>query len=437
MSKAEQLLESGHYSAVLSGNLLEFFRSSILTDAAVLTIRDKEVKIIRGLPESVSAPFVEARLLIETNEAESFLVFESIKNALDFVVENFKVNLGKADPDFHLEVKNLKRQLGSYVEPGTVITTDPQMLRIIDIARHVADTDVPVLILGESGVGKEVIAKFIHEQSGRQEKPFIKISCAALPQELLESELFGYERGAFTGAIRDHAGKFEQADNGTLLLDEIGDMSPHLQAKLLHVLQDGEFSHLGGKKTVRVNVRVLAATNKKLSEAVLRGEFRNDLYFRLNVIKLEIPPLRNRREDIPLLSNFLLGKYRERYNGHVTHFPPELVEAFLRHDWPGNVRQLENVVKRFLILGEIDIVDLLGSTPQNFVGPVPISYYSLKEISAKAAEVAEKEVVLRMLEETDWNRKETARRLKFSYKALRNKLKKWNLTNNQTKPSGN
>ena len=437
MSKAEQLLESGHYSAVLSGNLLEFFRSSILTDAAVLTIRNKEVKIIRGLPESVSAPFVEARLLIETNEAESFLVFESIKNALDFVVENFKVNLGKADPDFHLEVKNLKRQLGSYVEPGTVITTDPQMLRIIDIARHVADTDVPVLILGESGVGKEVIAKFIHEQSGRQEKPFIKISCAALPQELLESELFGYERGAFTGAIRDHAGKFEQADNGTLLLDEIGDMSPHLQAKLLHVLQDGEFSHLGGKKTVRVNVRVLAATNKKLSEAVLRGEFRNDLYFRLNVIKLEIPPLRNRREDIPLLSNFLLGKYRERYNGHVTHFPPELVEAFLRHDWPGNVRQLENVVKRFLILGEIDIVDLLGSTPQNFVGPVPISYYSLKEISAKAAEVAEKEVVLRMLEETDWNRKETARRLKFSYKALRNKLKKWNLTNNQTKPSGN
>lgn len=437
MSKAEQLLESGHYSAVLSGNLLEFFRSSILTDAAVLTIRNKEVKIIRGLPESVSAPFVEARLLIETNEAESFLVFESIKNALDFVVENFKVNLGKADLDFHLEVKNLKRQLGSYVEPGTVITTDPQMLRIIDIARHVADTDVPVLILGESGVGKEVIAKFIHEQSGRQEKPFIKISCAALPQELLESELFGYERGAFTGAIRDHAGKFEQADNGTLLLDEIGDMSPHLQAKLLHVLQDGEFSHLGGKKTVRVNVRVLAATNKKLSEAVLRGEFRNDLYFRLNVIKLEIPPLRNRREDIPLLSNFLLGKYRERYNGHVTHFPPELVEAFLRHDWPGNVRQLENVVKRFLILGEIDIVDLLGSTPQNFVGPVPISYYSLKEISAKAAEVAEKEVVLRMLEETDWNRKETARRLKFSYKALRNKLKKWNLTNNQTKPSGN
>jgi DNA-binding NtrC family response regulator len=326
------------------------------------------------------------------------------------------------------EVKTLKQQL-AYVEQGNILTSNPQMLRIIDIARHVAGTDVPVLILGESGVGKEVVASFIHEQSNRADGPFVKVNCAALPHELLESELFGYERGAFTGAIRDKIGKFEQADKGTLLLDEIGEMSPHLQAKLLHVLQDAEFSRLGGKKTVKVNVRVLAATNKKLKEAVLKGEFRNDLYFRLNVIKLEVPPLRERREDIPLLCNHFLEKYRERYQSPVQQFSKELIENFLRYDWPGNVRQLENIVKRYLILPDTDIsVELRNASPETAViQPIQPVNVSLKEVAGHAAEMAEKEVVLRMLEETGWNRKESARRLKISYKALRNKLKKWQL----------
>src|SRR5213078_1293545 len=301
------------------------------------------------------------------------------------------------------------------------------MLRIIDIARQVAGTDVPVLILGESGVGKEVIASFIHEQSNRSEGPFVKVNCAALPHELLESELFGYERGAFTGAIRDKIGKFEQADKGTLLLDEIGEMSPHLQAKLLHVLQDSEFSRLGGKKPVKVNVRVLAATNKKLKEAVLKGEFRNDLYFRLNVIKLEIPPLRERREDIPLLCNQFLDKYRERYQSPVQQFPKDLMELLLKYDWPGNVRQLENVVKRYLILPDSDITAELRTANPEVAPPVTQGNVSLKEVAGHAAEVAEKEVVLRMLEETGWTRKESARRLRISYKARRNKLKKWQL----------
>ncbi len=325
------------------------------------------------------------------------------------------------------EVKNLKQQL-AYVEQGNILTSSPPMLRLIDIARHVAGTDVPVLILGESGVGKEVVASFIHEQSNRCEGPFVKVNCAALPHELLESELFGYERGAFTGAIRDKIGKFEQADNGTLLLDEIGEMSPHLQAKLLHVLQDAEFSRLGGKRPVRVNVRILAATNKKLKEAVLKGEFRNDLYFRLNVIKLELPPLRERREDIPLLCNHFLEKYRERYQSPVQQFPKELMETFLRYDWPGNVRQLENVVKRYLILPDVDVPsELRAATPDDPAPPAPSGNLSLKEVAGHAAEMAEKEVVLRMLEETNWNRKESARRLRISYKALRNKLKKWQL----------
>src|SRR5579883_894076 len=247
------------------------------------------------------------------------------------------------------EVKTLKQQL-AYVEQGNILTSNPQMLRIIDIARHVAGTDVPVLILGESGVGKEVVASFIHEQSNRADRPFLKVNCAALPHELLESELFGYERGAFTGAISDKQGKFELADGGTLLLDEIGEMSPLLQAKLLHVLQDGTFFRLGGRKTVQVDARIIAATNIDIEKAVSEGKFREDLYFRLNVIRIDLPPLRARTEDIPELCRFFIEKYREQYNSSVRELPPDLLDRFVHYGWPGNIRQLENCIRRFLVL---------------------------------------------------------------------------------------
>jgi DNA-binding NtrC family response regulator len=353
--------------------------------------------------------------------ASDYLTKPFEEEALGLAIENVFEKQKLRD-----EVKNLKQQL-AYVEQGNILTSNPVVLRIIDIARHVAATDVPVLILGESGVGKEVLASFIHEQSNRADGPFVKVNCAALPHELLESELFGYEKGAFTGAIRDKIGKFEMADKGTLLLDEIAEMSPHLQAKLLHVLQDSEFSRLGGKRPVKVNIRVLAATNRKLNDAVLKGEFRNDLYFRLNVIKVEIPPLRDRREDIPLLCNYFLDKYRERYQSSVQQLPKELLEAFMQYDWPGNIRQLENVIKRYLILPDAEILSELRSSATESM-PVPAQgRLSLKEVAGHAAELAEKEVVLRMLEETGWNRKESARRLHISYKALRNKLKKWQM----------
>ncbi len=347
---------------------------------------------------------------------------EALQLAIENVLEKQKLKE---------ELKTLKQQL-SYVEQGSIMTSNPQMLRIADVARHVASTDVPVLILGESGVGKEVLASFIHEQSNRSDGPFVKVNCAALPHELLESELFGYERGAFTGAIRDKMGKFEQADKGTMLLDEIGEMSPHLQAKLLHVLQDNEFSRLGGKKPLKVNVRIIAATNKKLKEAVLKGEFRNDLYFRLNVIRVEIPPLRERREDIPLLCTHFLEKYRERYQSSVQMLPKDMIEAFMRYDWPGNIRQLENVIKRYLILPDSEVLSELRNSSAA-EPPAPVNtVVSLKEVASQAAEIAEKEAVLKMLEETGWNRKESARRLHISYKALRNKLKKWQLTRQKT-----
>src|SRR5437879_540025 len=283
------------------------------------------------------------------------------------------------------EVKHLRRQLEQYGESGDFVSTSPKVAQIKEIARQVATTDVPVLILGESGVGKEVLARFIHNHAGhagRADKPFIKVNCAALPNDLLESELFGYERGAFTGAMGDKPGKFELADKGTILLDEIGEMSPHLQAKLLHVLQDGEYSRLGARWPIKVNVRVLAATNRKLQEAVLRGEFRNDLYFRLNVVTLDIPPLRQRRGDILLLCKYFIEKNGKKYASSVQAFPQDLLEACVWYDWPGNVRQLENIVKRQLILPDGDIISELRSPGRQ----VPVQCASsLKAIGGRAA----------------------------------------------------
>jgi two-component system response regulator AtoC len=323
------------------------------------------------------------------------------------------------------EIKNLQQQLDQQPAYADIVSSTPRMTRIKEIARQVADTDVPVLIMGESGVGKEVLARFIHLNSSRSDKPFVKVNCAALPNELLESELFGHERGAFTGALNEKPGKFELAGKGTILLDEIAEMSLHLQAKLLHVLQDGEFSRLGGKRSIHAACRILASTNRKLSNAVTRNEFREDLYYRLNVIPIEIPALRERREDIPLLANYLFQKYRLRYNPSLQRMPVEMLDAFTRFDWPGNVRQMENVIKRYLILPESgSVLAELDHSSIREEAPAATSHL-LKEVSAQAAERAEKEMVLKLLDETNWNRKQAAQRLGICYKALLNKLKKW------------
>jgi two-component system response regulator AtoC len=305
-------------------------------------------------------------------------------------------------------------------------SSNKRMLQIKAICDHVAHTDVPVLILGESGAGKEVLARYLHTQSGRNEV-FIKVNCAALPTDLLESELFGHERGAFTGALREKPGKFELAGQGTIMLDEIAEMSPLLQAKLLHVLQDGEYSRLGGTKTLRSEARLIAATNKRLHNLVATGEFREDLYFRLNVITIEVPPLRERPEDIGPLCERFVEKYRAKYKSNVKRLPEELQHAFSRFSWPGNVRQLENAVKRFLILADLQLAlsELSESGPSK--DSAPQKSLSLKELSSMAAERAEKELVLRTLDEVNWNRKLAARRLNVCYKSLLNKLRRWQL----------
>ncbi len=297
-------------------------------------------------------------------------------------------------------------------------TSNEHMLQIRTICDKVAQTDVPILVLGEPGAGKEVVARYVHARSSPRQ-PFVKVNCAAVPPDLLESELFGYERGAFTGAHRDKPGKLEWAARGTVLLDEVAEINPRLQAKLLRILQDGEYSRLGGNRSLICTARIIATTNKRLDEVVALGQFREDLYFRLGVITIVVPPLRQRREDIVGLCNLFVEQHRAKYGSQVEKLPPQLLKTFRDYDWPGNVRQLENAVKRFLIFPD------LRRTLAEFEDKVSHRNVSLREIAASAAEKAEKEVILRTLSEVGGNRREAARRLRVRYKSLVNRLRRW------------
>ncbi len=300
---------------------------------------------------------------------------------------------------------------------------------------QVADTNLTVLLQGESGTGKEVVARLLGARRGPAAS-FVKINCAAIPHELWESELFGYEPGAFTGANRQKSGKFELAEDGTIFLDEISEMPLELQAKLLQVLQDGEFSRLGGRRSLSVDVRVVAATNVDLQQAVRAGEFRKDLFYRLNVISIELPPLRRRAEDLPLLVEHFLAQYADRYQRRPAPLAPALLRQMAAYAWPGNVRELENLIKRYVVLGDADALaaELLAPAPPSppaaaappGVSAVPVpdpGEASLLAISRRAAWQAERAAILAALAETHWNRRLAARRLQISYKSLQNKLR--------------
>jgi len=305
----------------------------------------------------------------------------------------------------------------------------PKMSEVRQIIEQAARVDVTVLVCGETGTGKDVVARAIHDESVRQSGPYVKVNCAAVPRELLESELFGHERGAFTGAHQLKIGKFESADRGTIFLDEIGDLHPALQGKLLHVLQDGQFSRVGGRSTVKVDVRVLAATNQDLEQAVAAGRFREDLYYRLNVIQIMVPPLRERPEEIPVLAEYFMQRYSQLFRRESLRLPPETVQRLLHHRFPGNVRELENMIKRMIVLGDplLRRSPLFGGgapTEDNGGGrPPKPATLSLKDISRKAALVAEREAILQALEQTQWNRVRAAKLLEISYRALLYKIK--------------
>jgi len=340
---------------------------------------------------------------------------------------------------------------------GELLGTSENMREVHDLIRRVADTDVTVLIRGESGTGKELVARGIHDASPRRHRAFVKVNCAALPSELLESELFGFERGAFTGAIQHKPGKFEFADQGTMFLDEISEMQPSLQAKLLQVLQDGEFARLGGRGDVHVDVRIVTATNRDLEAAVANEQLREDLYFRLNVVCITLPPLRQRRDEIPELTNLFIRRYSEHYNKPQLTLANDTRRLFEEYEWPGNVRELENFIKRAIVLGSDeslrrDLAEAIAGramrtspipllrapapaasappvtpaapppAPAAAPAPPPVSG-SLKDIARHAAREAERELIYRTLQQTRWNRREAAEILGISYKALLYKIK--------------
>lgn len=319
--------------------------------------------------------------------------------------------------------------------------------RIRELIDQVAATGFNVIVCGETGVGKELVVTNLYRKSRRSDKPFVKVNCAALPDTLLESEMFGYERGAFTGAIRTRRGKFEQANGGVLFLDEIGDMSLPLQSKLLHVLQGGDFTPLGSEKPVTTDVWVLAATNRNLEKDVEAGSFRNDLYYRLSTITINVEPLRNRPQDIPVLIDYYVQKYvREFGREGVPPLSREAVAKLSAYPWPGNVRELQNVLQRIIVLGESEaaIDGMLASAPRNHsVGPrssaiepqavlaemyaqngesLDLSNLSLKTIRKKAISHVERELISHVLIKTGWNRSKASRILKVSYKTLLQKI---------------
>jgi two-component system response regulator AtoC len=331
---------------------------------------------------------------------------------------------------------------GAAPEPEAAPVLSSAMERVWALADRIADTDVPVLLVGESGVGKDVVARRIHATSRRASRAFVKINCAALPGELLESELFGHEKGAFTGAHAEKPGKFELAHEGTIFLDEIGEMDPRLQAKLLQVLQDEEFYRVGGKRPVRVDARVVVATNRNLDDAIRQGAFREDLFYRLNVVTIRVPPLRERKEEIGPLVRHFVTKYRDRYGGGLEEVPPDVMERFHAYDWPGNVRELENLVRRLVVLRDPEMVlgeveptppraagvatspgaGLGGSRAGTLHASLPEDA-PLKDVARRAARIAEREAILRALVRTGWNKRKAAKRLQISYKALLYKIK--------------
>lgn len=437
--------------------LTELFREegmNVLTardgPEALKKIRDEKIDVILTDLKLPSMDGIE--ILKETKTVDPFLpvIVMTAYGSIETAVEAMK--LGASDfitkpfnPDHLLMV--IKRVLDSRKllrenvllkeevsrKMPVIIGKSPLMVELMQNVQKVARTKTTVLILGESGTGKELIAKAIHYLSDRTEYPFVTINCAAIPRELLESELFGYEKGAFTGAESRKPGKFELADRGTIFLDEIGEMELSLQAKLLRIIEDGMLERIGGLKPVRVDVRIIAASNRDLSSEVQKGRFREDLFYRLNVFPLYVPPLRERKEDIPLLVEYFLKKYSQELKQPLRSISREAMELLVSYNWKGNVRELENTIERALILSDGESIrpehiSLIpqGSGPDRLFELIPMDG-CLEDTSRAALRIVESERIKRALKETKGNKLRAAEILGVSYKTLLTKIKEYNL----------
>jgi len=403
-------------------------------DLVIMDVRMPNVDGIQAL-QKIKQISPDIPVIIMTAYASVGSAVEALKSsAYDYLIkpldiDELKILVAKALRFHQLEQENiyLKERLNDRFDFSNIIGRSPSMTKLFETVALVAPSAATVLIAGESGTGKELIANAIHQNSPRKDQPFIKVNCAALPETLLESELFGHEKGAFTGAIARKQGRFQLAHNSSILLDEVAEMAPTTQAKILRVLQEREFEPVGSTQTIKVDTRVIVATNKNLEKEIQEGRFREDLYYRLNVVTVDVPPLRQRREDIPLLADFFLKQYAEKNRRPIEGFTPRATDLLMRHDWPGNVRELENIIERAVIMARGEMI-----TPMEF----PIDLQNLDE-DLKASRIdltpgrslkeVEKVVILRTLEEVEGNRTHAARILGISRRTLQLKLKEYGI----------
>ena len=381
-------------------------------------------KISPLVPVLIMTAYASVKTAVEALKAGAF---DYVTKPLD--IEELKILIEKGLEHYHLRTENLalKERIGDRFDFSRIIGRSAKMKTLLDTLAMVAPSDATVLIMGESGTGKEVIANAIHHNSPRAGQPFIKVSCAALPETLLESELFGHEKGAFTGAVARREGRFQLAHRGTIFLDEVGEMSPALQTKLLRVLQEKEFEPLGSARTIKVDIRVIAATNKDLEKEVKEGRFREDLYYRLNVVPITMPPLRERKEDIPPLADHFLAVYREKNRKPIKGISGKALDLLVRYDWPGNIRELENCIERAVIMAREEMITPVDFPPQIQM----LSGEGEKEGSAipygmSLAEM-ERELIVKTLAETGGNRTRASEILGINRRTLQNKLKEYGL----------
>jgi len=404
------------------------FVDLVLLDLHLPPQKDTPLEGIKVLKE-IRKNYPEVVIIVITGDNEKKTALEAINlGAYDYFSKPFDLSEMKIILKRALYLQSLEREnrrlseelQEKYQFSNLIIGKSKKIQEVFTLIRRVAQSNCNVLIRGESGTGKELVARAIHYNSSRKDKPFVPVNCAALPQDLLESELFGYERGAFTGATSQKPGKFEISSGGTIFLDEVADMSLSMQAKILRVIQERVFERVGGTKSIKVDIRIIAATNKDLEKAVKNNSFRDDLYYRLNVVSIYIPPLRERREDIPLLANFFLKKYAKENKKQINGFSPEAMDSLMRYDWPGNVRELENIIEGAVVLGRSNLIlreDLFLTSSQEV---------SSEEASFPLME-QEKRLIKRILNKTGGNQTKAAKLLGIHRNTLRRKIKKYNL----------
>ncbi len=399
----------------------------ILMDIRMLNISGiealEQIKIINpAIPVIIMTAYASVETAVSALKKGAY---DYLTKPLDF--DELKIAIGRATEHNRLKKENeyLKGRLGEQFDRQNLIGQSPSMIKLLDVVAQVAVTEATILITGESGTGKEVIANAIHYNSSRKDAPFIKINCAALTETLLESELFGHEKGAFTGADRRREGKFVQAEGGSLFLDEVSEMSPAMQVKLLRVLQERELTRVGGAEVIKVNVRLIAASNKDLKKEMEKGRFREDLFYRLNVVGLNVPPLRERKEDIPMLAQHFLQQFVAQNSKKIKGFTPQAMEKLVKYSWPGNIRELMNAIERAVVLSRkeyLDAEELVLMMADNSVDIKPAQNRLLENLPL---EEVEKRSILDALESCSGNKSEAARRLGITRKTLRKKLEKY------------